>query len=1133
MCCLCLTGFTEDNPPVTPNATKLESLFEACTSRQDEVGLKLLQQKQEIDDGVLSIQYHRNCRSSYTSSHHIKRAEAKNSVEQCLPLSEKKQNNANIGKHYKSNASTPTNSNASTPKEIFDWDTHCFICGGVCYPRMKGSMSLIGKNNHDNLSIYSNVLEEAEKRQDSLVIDRLKSIPAGDLATVNARYHRKKGCLAAYLTSEDRRIKREMQPGGSDVAASAFSILKEEFEQSIIDDRKVYQMTTLKSRFLEIANEMSKENQPSYYSSTFKEQLKRNWPSVDIISQTGRFSDLVYSRDISVAETLKKANELERKLTSAAETMANIKPNVQFCAETDEQIVHKAVTVLRRKLQETPKTDNMYYSSDEMTLGAQTKFVPPILCKFLLWLTDDKAFKEASDLSKDLEPKLLATACDITALCTSIISPKRLGLAVHLHHEFGSRKLIEDLNALGHCVSYAELRRFLTSAAEHIYTEQTVTPSGAIVSPELVPRGNGGQLIVGAGDNWDHNERTPDGKRTTHAMTTILLSPKVNEPVQYPRIKYSPSRTLTHQPDLTEVLTIKKPTQRPEPCLSKPPVHAEAIRPVVTNNVAIAQGTELAYQVARCGVFGKGIDTLTFPSWSPFHASLATDNDTETVSNVAFKPIIMAPPNDHNTIYTTMKRMKEVSSILGQTHIPVIFDMGLLTKALEIKWSAKDELAGVILCEVGMHFLMSVFAGIGHLYGDAGLRQFLCDSDVYAAGSVQQIMSGKDFDRALMAYKLVDETLYRRFFRQFREWSKQKQGSSDYLARVDQQTNTVFEAIEGQQSSPTYQQAVLGMTEVIQDYLKPAMKEFREVGRSLSPTFMLLDDFLLKVMLPLKLYICSSRTGNWELNLFAKTCLLPLLFATNRSIYAKYMSYLILESKQLPSDIANGFSEGLLVAKLSKGPFNKVWIDYVLETTENKSLKGSGGIIGLTLRDNALARWFLARPVTAKFSMQFAESVCRISSQDRNVAYHSARKSESDLFNKNIDKMDSMFDGIFVDPFNITEPPTNLVNIATGTVAPKYIEESMLNCLDKGEGAAKVFVEDRFCVQEGKIQPKKSFYDPLPRPNVRTFSELAKNVNIKSKTVSMNPEVMYLRLLAANSLKGQVPMPPGKKFVIY
>ena len=86
--------------------------------------------------------------------------------------------------------------------------------------------------------------------------------------------------------------------------------------------------------------------------------------------------------------------------------------------------------------------------------------------------------------------------------------------------------------------------------------------------------------------------------------------------------------------------------------------------------------------------------------------------------------------------------------------------MAIFTKALEIKWSRDQELNEVIPFEGGMHFLMSVFSGIGSLYGDAGLQNLLCDSDVYATGSVQQIISGKDFDRAVMAYKLVEETLY-------------------------------------------------------------------------------------------------------------------------------------------------------------------------------------------------------------------------------------------------------------------------------------------------------------------------------------------------------------------------------------
>lgn len=76
----------------------------------------------------------------------------------------------------------------------------------------------------------------------------------------------------------------------------------------------------------------------------------------------------------------------------------------------------------------------------------------------------------------------------------------------------------------------------------------------------------------------------------------------------------------------------------------------------------------------------------------------------------------------------------------------------------------------MILCEDGMHLLMAVFAGIGYLYGDAGLRNLLHESGVFAAGSVEKILSGRDFDRALYALKITDETLNRRFLLQFKKW---------------------------------------------------------------------------------------------------------------------------------------------------------------------------------------------------------------------------------------------------------------------------------------------------------------------------------------------------------------------------
>ena len=82
---------------------------------------------------------------------------------------------------------------------------------------------------------------------------------------------------------------------------------------------------------------------------------------------------------------------------------------------------------------------------------------------------------------------------------------------------------------------------------------------------------------------------------------------------------------------------------------------------------------------------------------------------------ILFNPIIMSTPNDYNTVYTILKRTKEHINALGQSVCPIVFDMGLLAKALEVVWARPEELSGVIPLEGGMHFMMSLFGGIGYI----------------------------------------------------------------------------------------------------------------------------------------------------------------------------------------------------------------------------------------------------------------------------------------------------------------------------------------------------------------------------------------------------------------------------------
>ena len=146
-----------------------------------------------------------------------------------------------------------------------------------------------------------------------------------------------------------------------------------------------------------------------------------------------------------------------------------------------------------------------------------------------------------------------------------------------------------------------------------------------------------------------------------------------------------------------------KPSSRPKPILN-PPVNINELNIDEPKSAKALRLKELLYNMGRCDSFCDD-RAVTLPPWTVFQSRIEPDILHDT-ADVVFNPIIMAPPNDYNTVYTTPKRTKEQMNALGQEICPFTFDMGLLTKALEVVLSRPVELKGVVPIEGGMHFLI-------------------------------------------------------------------------------------------------------------------------------------------------------------------------------------------------------------------------------------------------------------------------------------------------------------------------------------------------------------------------------------------------------------------------------------------
>ena len=94
---------------------------------------------------------------------------------------------------------------------------------------------------------------------------------------------------------------------------------------------------------------------------------------------------------------------------------------------------------------------------------------------------------------------LIHVPTEVTKHCRHIRTTITVGLIL-IHHEFGSKTLIDELSAIGRCVSCTKVRHFLTSVAADQISR---TERGVYIPTGLT--GGAEHRIVDAAINFDQN----------------------------------------------------------------------------------------------------------------------------------------------------------------------------------------------------------------------------------------------------------------------------------------------------------------------------------------------------------------------------------------------------------------------------------------------------------------------------------------------------------------------------------------------------------------------------------------------------------------------------------------------------
>ena len=80
---------------------------------------------------------------------------------------------------------------------------------------------------------------------------------------------------------------------------------------------------------------------------------------------------------------------------------------------------------------------------------------------------------------------------------------------------------------------------------------------------------------------------------------------------------------------------------------------------------------------------------------------------------------------------------------------------------MKVYWKHKTLFGGLVIMMGGFYLLMMLLGFIGSRFGEAGMRELAVQGDVVTEGSMEKVISGKHYNKAVHRLKIVYEALMR------------------------------------------------------------------------------------------------------------------------------------------------------------------------------------------------------------------------------------------------------------------------------------------------------------------------------------------------------------------------------------
>ncbi|KAK7111484.1 hypothetical protein V1264_011106 [Littorina saxatilis] len=1055
-CALCEHSVKDGEDPVVQTEKGVQGLLKASQSRCD--GLQF----------VVGQVVHRSCRYNYCNTNVIKR-----DLKRKRDEAESQQEISTVS--------------LRSSKAKFDIRNDCLFCGLPAKSDAKKGISVFSVrtfNFQEKLLQVCSDRGEGDKWAETV---RMRIHYAQDLHAYDAMYHHQ--CSVNFRTKRNvplafRSDSNSMncddigRPGRPAVEErnKAFLRVAKYLEEN--DDEQ----TTLGDLCKKMLDHLTEAD--PYTERHMKTKLLDHFGGAVIITSIQGKANVVTFRS-TAEKILKQFSEAAREKDVAAEKI---------------RIIKTASKLLLADIKDMISSKETYPSPTQIgDLPSNLQYLPPSLVLFLKTLLHEK--KEP-----DIKVAAIGQALAQAARPKILLAPLQVGLAVELHHLFGSKFIVEHVNKLGFCSSYAEVRRFEQCAA----VSQGVDLYGTVPDSRI-------QFVA---DNVDHNIRTLDGTGTFHGMGIIASA----TPCQKQHNSIRRDQRVTNK-SLMGVGSI--PVRYFDPSTISLSLVYELLHDFSTNDDR--KKLDLVWKVSWPLRSPR-------PGWSGTMQAVC-DGQYPGRSAITFLPMIDMDPTNMSCVYSTLLF---VTSLAKKNNVtPVLtFDQPLWWRAKVIVNSEPlhSDLHSLVLRLGGFHTQMSFLGCIGRLMSGSGLQQLL--EVAFAPNAVLHMLSGKAVARGVRGHFLVDSVLNALISSITFGFSLDihcAEGTDETGEEETEAEHTVNDSAPGEPSRlsehedpPPDRQATNG-TETEQTCLYSALALFDKVLNKKmaveelddSPELIKIEQMLLQTKEHLqgqrmaklwlqymnmidimRRFLRAERTGNWLLHLHSLQQMLPYLAAAGHSLYAKSVHIYLQDMQQLKEhhpSVFHEFTHGYHVLRRSDRYWAGLSTDLVIEQVLMRSVKSAGGLTrGRGMGDSQRTQWLLSMPACAEMNNAMQE-VTRMeyTTSDQHAESGGSRQGKDETDMKSMLK--------FLLPRNPFTSDGTLRNICTGVTADTTVNVDTA----KAVGGAILQSMVGTSVKDFKFK----------RKNQAVTMDIQTSAKIEGEIIQVDPQLLFQRLVTAASVQ--------------